>query len=167
MKKLIIPAIIVIFLTGCSSQAEKKESENLKIARKYMQAVESKNLTVIDSLLADNYKGYGPSVGDSLTRKEAIANAKYLMDNLYESFQYTNHTEIAVTVKEGKAKGDWVLNWAYLTIKFRDGRGPVHVWVNIAYLIDKGKIVFSRTFYNEADVLRQLGYTIEAPDYGI
>ena len=42
--------------------------------------------------------------------------------------------ELAVTVKEGRAKGDWVLNWAYLTIKYKDGRGPVNLWVNVVYV---------------------------------
>ena len=160
MKHLIIFAIIGIFLAACTSSAEKKEKENLAIARKYMKAVESKNISVIDSLLEDNYMGYGPSIGDSINKEGAVLNTKFLMDNLYETFEYTRHKEVAVTVKEGEATGDWVLNWAYLTIKYKDGRGPVYAWVNIVYRIENGKIVHSRTFYNEADVMRQLGYTM-------
>ena len=164
MKHLIIFAIIGIFLAACTSSAEKKEKENLAIARKYMKAVESKNISVIDSLLADNYMGYGPSIGDSINKEGAVLNTKFLMDNLYETFEYTRHKEVAVTVKEGEATGDWVLNWAYLTIKYKDGRGPVYAWVNIVYRIENGKIVHSRTFYNEADVLRQLNYKIDPPE---
>jgi ketosteroid isomerase-like protein len=160
MKQIIALAIMGLFLAGCTSSAEKKEKENLAIARKYMQAVETKNLSTIDSLLADNYMGYGPSIGDSINKEGAILNMKFLMDNLYESFIYTRHKELAVTVKEGEALGDWVLNWAYLTIKYKDGRGPVYLWVNVVYRIENGKIVHSRTFYNEADVMRQLGYSI-------
>jgi hypothetical protein len=160
MKYLIVLITFCIGLFACTSPAEKKESANLAIARKYMEAVETKNLSVIDSLLADNYMGYGPSIGDSIDKQGALLNTKFLMENLYESFEYTQHTELAVTVEEGKAAGDWALNWAYLTIKYKDGRGQVNLWVNIAYKIENGKIVFSRTFYNEADVFRQLGYTI-------
>ena len=160
MKQLIGLVIIGIFLAGCATSAEKKEKENMAIALKYMKAVETKNIIAMDSLLAENYMGYGPSVGDSINKEGAILNFKYLAENLYESFEYTRHKELAVTVKEGEAVGDWVLNWAYLTIKFKDGRGPVHVWVNVVYRIENGKIVHSRTFYNEADVLRQLGYSI-------
>ena len=160
MKQLIILVIAGICFTACTSPAEKKERDNLAVARKYMEAVETKNLAVIDSLLADNYMGYGPSIGDSINKEGAVLNTKYLMENLYESFEYTRHKELAVTVTEGEAIGDWVLNWAYLTIRFKDGRGPVYVWVNIVYRIENGKIVHSRTFYNEADVMRQLGYTM-------
>lgn len=160
MKQIIILVIAGICLAACTSPAEKKEKENLAIARKYMKAVETKNISVIDSLLADNYMGYGPSIGDSINKEGAVLNTKFLMDNLYETFEYTRHVEVAVTVKEGKAAGDWVLNWAYLTIKYKDGRGPVNLWVNVVYRIENGKIVHSRTFYNEADVMRQLGYSM-------
>lgn len=163
MKQLLLLATICVSLFSCTSSAIKKENENLAVAQKYMMAVETKNLAAMDSLLADNYIGYGPSVGDSANKKEAIDNWKYNAENLYESIKYTRHKNIAVTVKEGEAMGDWVLTWQYLTIKYKDGRGPVYAWVNVVYKMEKEKIVQSRTFYNEADVLRQLGYTIEPP----
>ncbi len=164
MKQLIILATICIGLFACTSPAEKKESENLSIARKYMKAVETKDVATMESLLADNYMGYGPSVGDSVNKEDAISSWKDNSENLYESITYTRHKELAVTVTEGEAIGDWVLNWAYLTIKYKVTNEPVNVWVNIVYRIENGKIVHSRTFYNEADILRQLRYNINPPE---
>ena len=112
----VFPLTAGIFLVACTSPAEKKEKENLAIAERYMKAVESMNVLAMDSLLADNYWGYGPSVGDSINKEGAILNFKYLVENLYESFEYTRYKFLAVTVDEGEAVGDWVLNWAYLTI---------------------------------------------------
>jgi limonene-1,2-epoxide hydrolase len=67
---------------------------------------------------------------------------------------------IAVVVGEDEAMpGEWVSSWAETVIKYKDGRGPVKVWVNAVYKIENGKIALSRTFYNEADILEQLGYT--------
>jgi len=163
MKQLLSIAVICISIFSCTSGAGTKEKNNLAIAEKYMRAVESKNVATMDSLLADNYMGYGPSVRDSTNKTDALAAWKYNAENLYESFEYTRHKEMAVTVTEGEAQGDWVLNWAYLTIKYKDGRGPVNLWVNAVYRIENGKIVHSRTFYNEADALRQLGYSFEPP----
>jgi limonene-1,2-epoxide hydrolase len=163
MKKLLVLAIISIGLFSCTSSADKKEKENLAIANKYMEAVETKNVELMDSLLAENYIGYGPSVNDSIDKEGAIQNWKDNTENLYESFEYTRHKELAVTVTEGAAQGDWVLNWAYLTIKYKVGDMPVNLWVNVVYRIENGKIAMSRTFYNEADVLRQLRYTINPP----
>jgi len=166
MKKLILLSVISISLFSCSSADEKKTNDNLAIAKKYMEAVETNNAATMDSLLADNYMGYGPSVGDSVNKADAMANWKYNAENLYESIKYTRHQNIAVTVKEGEdpsVTGDWVSNWALITIKYKDGRGPVNAWVNVAYKIENGKIARSRTFYNEADVMRQLGYSIVPP----
>lgn len=163
MKQLIVLALISLSLFACTSSADKKEKANLAIAQKYMQAVETKNVALMDSLLADNYIGYGPSVADSTNKQQAILNWKDNVENLYESIEYTHHQEIATTVKEGRAKGDWVLNWAFLTIKYKDGRGPVNLWINVVYVIENGKIKMSRTFYNEADVLRQLRYNLDPP----
>jgi hypothetical protein len=164
MKQLFVFIVLSISLLCCTSPAEKKEKANLAIAEKYMRAVETRNVALMDSLLADNYIGYGPSVGDSVNKEEAISGWKDNIENLYESIEYTRSKELAVTVKEGEAIGDWVLNWAFLTIKYKVGTNPVHLWVNVVYRIENGKIVQSRTFYNEADVLRQLHYTIDPPE---
>jgi hypothetical protein len=163
MKQLIVLSIISISLFACTSSAVKKEKANLAIAEKYMQAVETKNAALMESLLADNYIGYGPSVGDSVNKEQAISAFRENSETLYESLRYTRHKELAGTVKEGAAQGDWVLNWAYLTIKYKDGNEPVTIWVNVVYRIENGKISQSRTFYNEADVLRQLHFMITPP----
>lgn len=165
MKRILIYASTVLLLMSCNASGDDKKSENLALANKYMQAVETNDIAMMSSLLADNYKGYGPSDGDSTDKEQAIQNWKYNIENLYESVKYSGHQNIAVTIKEGEQAlpGDWVSNWALLTIKYKDGRGPVHVWVNAVYKIENGKIVMSRTFYNEADVLRQLGYQFSMP----
>jgi len=160
MKHLIIIASIAIGFISCTNSDDNKQKEHLAIAKKYMEAVETGNVATMDSLLADNYKGYGPSVGDSTNKADAIKSWKDNVENLYESIKYDRHKELAVTVTEGNAQGDWVLNWALLSIKYKDGRGPVHVYVSAVYRLENGKIVHSITFYNEADVLRQLGYAM-------
>ena len=165
MKLLVSLIVIIIGLASCTSQtANNKESANLAIAKKYMEAVESQNVATMDSLLSESYVGYGPSVGDSTNKLQAIESFKDNAENLYESFDYTRHKELAVSVDTGELKGDWVLNWAYLTIKYKDGRGPINLWINAVYRIEDGKIVHSRTFYNEADAFRQLGYTMAAAE---
>jgi len=58
---------------------------------------------------------------------------------------------------------DWVSNWSYISIGYKDGRGPVHLLVNAVFKIENGKIAKVRVFYNEADWLRQLGYKLVKP----
>ncbi|MDI1324006.1 MAG: nuclear transport factor 2 family protein [Algoriphagus sp.] len=162
-------SLILIFafstLFSCSSRDEAKKKENLALVKKYLEAVETNNPAMMDSVLAEEYKGFGPSVSDSTNKRDAIDNWKYNAENLYESIKYTRFQNIAVTIGEGEEAeaGDWVSSWALVTIKYKDERGPVNAWVNVAYKIKDGKIIHSRTFYNEADVLRQLGYEFLPP----
>ena len=165
MKQLLFLTAISISLFSCAPSADNKEKENLAIVRSYKDAIETNNIAMIDSLLATNYKGYGPSVNDSINKEETIDNWKYNTENLYESFKFSRLQNFAKTVKENEEAeaGDWVSSWAYLTIKYKDGSSPVNVWVNAEYKIENGKIVYSRTFYDEADILRQLNSSIEMP----
>jgi hypothetical protein len=50
-----------------------------------------------------------------------------------------------------------------MNIVFKDSIGSVTVWANTNYLIENGKIKRTITFYNEADVLRQLGFVMVLP----
>ena len=165
MKKLIVLTFISISIFSCASNNDQREKENLAIVRNYKDAIEANDVAKMESLLASNYKGYGPSVSDSVNKEQAIENWKYNSENLYESFKFSRIQNIAKTVGENEEAepGDWVITWAYLTLKYKDGRGPVSLWVNVEYKIENGKIAQSRTFYDEADVLRQLNYTIEPP----
>ena len=109
MKQLILLAVTSFSIFACTSSGGKKERELIAIAHKYMESVETRNIGIMDSLLADNYMGYGPSVSDSTNKKDALSNWKNNIENLYESIEYTGHKEVAVTVKEGLAQGDWVI----------------------------------------------------------
>jgi limonene-1,2-epoxide hydrolase len=164
MKQLII-VVITMGLFACTAPSDKIEKENLEVVKKYMNAVETNNVEEMSALLADNYKGYGPSVNDSTTKEEAIKNWKQNIANLYESVKYSRYQNVAIKVPEGEEakSGQWVSNWAQVTIKYKDGRGPVEVWLNAVYKLEDGKITLSRTAYNEADVLRQLGYEFIPP----
>ncbi len=154
MRPLIYLVFAVFLLQACSNNTV----ENINVIEKYVAAVEAKDYSTMEVLLAENYKGYGPSHIDSTTKIEALAAWKYNTENLYESISYERSRIVAVDVPSGPNKGEWVANWAELKITYKDGSGPVIIWANSTYNIENGKIVKSYTFYNEADALRQLGY---------
>lgn len=157
MKPLIYLVLALFLLPACS----KNTAENIKVIEKYVSAVEAKDYSTMEALLAENYKGYGPSHSDSTTKMAALAAWKYNIENLYESISYKRSRILAVNIPSGPNKGEWVANWAELKITYKDGSGPVIIWANSNYKIENGKIVKSYTFYNEADVLRQLGYVFK------
>jgi ketosteroid isomerase-like protein len=165
MKRLLIALLILPFVVGCTSQnRQNKAKDDVAVVEKYVKAVENLDYPTMKSLLADNYMGYGPSYGDSIDRKTALAQIKYNVKNLYKSIHYNKVQNIAVTVTSDPNRGDWVSSWGELHIVYQNGKA-VTLWANSVYRIENGKIVKSYTFYNEADALRQLGYVVVDPTY--
>jgi len=157
LKLLCFALPIILVLTGCSKHQE-NEQKDLMIVQQYIEAVEALDYDAMESFLDENYVGYGPSYGDSINKTQAVASWKKSAETLYEHIKYNKSRNIAVSVPDGDNKGDWVSNWAELNIKYKDSMGEVNIWANTVYKIENGKIVKTLTFYNEADVLEQLGY---------
>ncbi len=154
---------LLLFMTtlffACSNNQDKINTENIAVIEKYIQAVQEKDTQTMRDLLADNYIGYGPSVSDTINKEQALASWEEVSKNLYDKIEYTRTVNIASRIEDGPHPGNYVSDWASLRITYIDGRGPVTLNMNAVYRVEDGKITVSRTFYNEADVLRQLGYS--------
>ena len=121
--------------------------------------VENLDYDTMGDYLDDNYMGFGPSINDSITKPQAIANWKSNVESLYKSINYDQSRIVAITIVDGPNQGNWVSNWAQLTITYQGLKDDqVVVWANTIYRIENDKIISSYTFYNEADVLEQLGF---------
>jgi len=153
--------LLVPIVFACSSS---NHSENISIVEKYVKSVENLDYNTMESLLADDYLGLGPSANDTIGKVAALENWKINVENLYQKIQYTRSQFAGIAVEEGENKGDWVSNWAELIIEYKNNKGTAKIWANSIYKIENGKIVKSYTFYNEADVLRQLGYVFINPN---
>lgn len=160
--RYIIILFLITFFTSCGKADN--SAKNIALIEKYVQAVQSKDFEGFSSALDDNYLGLGPSYGDSIHKPAALANWKENITNLYENITYNKSRNAAFQITDGDNQGEWVSNWAELTITYKDGLGSVTIWANTIYQIENDKIVKSFTFYNEADALRQLGYVFINPD---
>jgi hypothetical protein len=158
MKNLIIIVALGICLFACTPSSEKINSENIALVKAYVNSVENLDFESMANYLDDNYLGMGPSFGDSIRKEEAVQNWKMNVETLYEKIHYNRSRFASVTIPDGDNQGNWVGNWAEMNIVFKDGMGTVTVWANTNYLVANGKILKTITFYNEADVLRQLGF---------
>jgi hypothetical protein len=161
MRYLIFVFLLSLFI-GCGK--DDHSTKNINLIEKYVQAVQAKDFEGFSSALDDNYLGLGPSYGDSIRKPAAVANWKENITNLYENITYNKSRNAAFTITEGDNQGEWVSNWAELTITYKNGAGPITIWANTIYQIKNDKIVKSFTFYNEADALRQLGYVFINPN---
>lgn len=163
MKKSLLLVGSLFALFSCNS-GNKVSQANVELIENYIDAVEDMDLEAMNSYLAEDYVGLGPSYGDSVNKTGAVANWKKNVEELYQNIEYKRSRNVPTKVDSGENQGDWVSNWAELEITFRDNRGTVTIWTNTIYQIADGKIVKSYTFYNEADALRQLGYVFINPN---
>ena len=158
MKKIFLFVLTIVMFGSCAPSDPSKE--NVVLINNYVKAVENLDYDAMDNLLDDSYIGIGPSRGDSISKDEAISNWKANVENLYEKISYSKSRNIAVKTPEG----EWVSNWADLTIVYKESGKSISILANTLYQIENGKIVKSLTFYNEADALEQLGYVFINPE---
>jgi hypothetical protein len=163
MKKLLYLTLLPLLMMSCSSIGENSE-KNMALVEKYIAGVENMDYDIMESILADDYQGLGPSIGDSIGKEQALENWKLNVETLYEKIEYQRSRITAVTVKSGDNQGEWVSNWAELYIEYKNDIGAVTIWANTIYKVENNQIVKSYTFYNEADALRQLGYIFYNPN---
>jgi len=158
MKKIFLVALM--FSLFCSCAPNDSSKENVALIENYIQAVENLDYEAMDQILDDTYLGIGPARQDSINKENAIKNWKHNVENLYEKIHYSKNRNFAVTTPEG----EWVSNWADLTITYKSDQKQVSILSNTIYRIKDGKIIQSITFYNEADALEQLGYVFINPE---
>lgn len=163
MKQLLAYTCMILFLLSCNNANQGINTDNISVVERYAAAVQSKNVDSMAALLADDYVGYGPSFTDSINKAGAVANWRDLAANLYDSITYTRSVNLAAKITDGPHPGDYVSSWSSVRITYKNGKGPVNLLVNVVYRIENGKITMSRTFYDEADAMRQLGYQFVPP----
>ncbi len=163
MKNIILALLVMTIMVGCSNSNENAEN-NIALIEKYIQAVEDLDFTAMETVLSDDYVGLGPSINDSIGKRDAVDNWKQNVENLYESISYNRSRVLAITITSGDNQDDWISNWAELNIVYKADKKSVTIWANTVYQIENNKIVKSYTFYNEADVLEQLGYVFINPN---
>ena len=78
-------ALIALFAFACGS---KNHDANIAVVKQYVEAVENLDYAAMENLLTDNYQGYGPSAGDTISREAAIENWKLNVADLYQKIEF-------------------------------------------------------------------------------
>ena len=156
MKKFIFAALFGILFFSCTPPNNDKA--NVELIERYVQAVQDVDIETMAGILDDNYVGLGPSMNDSIGKEMVLANWKNLGENYYESVVYKKSRMSTTDITYGDNQGEWVSNWALMSVVFKEDHQSVTIWANSVYQIKNNKIFKSYTFYNEADALEQLGY---------
>lgn len=163
---LVLGATVAIALASCmtpASNPDRRNPMNEALAITYIDAVVKGDIKTMEELLTDDYRGYGPGIADSVNKVKEIENWKRNMDSLYVSIKYDRYGTLSTRVDSGRVAGDWVFDWARITLNYKSVEPPVTFWSHAVFRIKDGKINLSRVFYDRHDILRQRGYKLTPP----
>jgi ketosteroid isomerase-like protein len=153
-------------LTASQSRYKDRTAENpnadadIKIVDDFLNSLVSEDLDKAKSLLAENYKGYGPAPTDSTTTEQTISSWKEnYKKQLNRKVDFVTET---LRVLSGIHKGDWVLVWGNYSFT-QDGKNISFPFQYTAMVAD-GKITADIIYYDSKYIFETLGYKVTPPE---
>lgn len=135
---------------------------DMKVVSDYVNALVSGDLDKAKSLMADNYKGYGPAPTDSSTMEQTI-------NGWQENYNRQSNRKVSFVtqtfkVTSGNLQGNWVSLWGdySFTENGKDIKFPFQYTAHVT----NGKIDSDRIYYDRLYIMQTLGYTVTPPDSG-
>lgn len=176
IKLTLLFAAILLSVMATTAQAQSKSAaqprykdvvgENptaeadMKVVSDYVRSLTSGDLVKAKTLMADNYRGYGPSPTDSSTSEKTISGWE-------ENYKRQSNRKVGFItqtfrVKTGDLKGNWVSMWGDYgcTQNGKDLKFPFQYTARVT----KGKIDMDRIYYDQLYILQTLGYKITPPE---
>jgi len=163
-KTFIVLFTIAMGIVSCAPKnTEQRNPENEALVKKYMNAVVTGDTSKLEEFLAENYMSYGPRFTDSIDRAGTVADFKNNWRKNWSTVDFSRYTMLSSTTTEGPVAGDWVLDWAKITIHSKNKTPSYTVNWHAVFRVKDGKIDREIDFFNEADILSQIGFTFVPP----
>jgi hypothetical protein len=168
MKRFIIPVMLILLigLIACNKAREEqkaKDTQNLALVDKFIQATVKGDVTTMGPMLADNFMHYGPWRGDSSAKEKYLTDWKKSWETEFGSMSYKRSVAFVKNSEKGEPSYTWVLEWGDVSFTDKTGLPPATFGINSCYEIKDGKIKTMYEFYNVAEVLQQQGFKFVSP----
>ncbi|MCD2258691.1 nuclear transport factor 2 family protein [Psychroserpens luteolus] len=142
------------------------EFENAEIANKlirnYTDALQEGNVDKMNAQLHEKAMIYGLGGGlDSLN----VEQHKTYFTQSTNQFKHSISGDLYLPVKveNNWNEGEWLLSWGTNTVTDKKTGKTIAIPYHTVSLIDNGKIVFIRYFYDMLNILESQGFTITPP----
>lgn len=134
----------------------------VKLVQNYTAALQEGDVAKMNAQLHENARIYGLGGGlDSLT----VAQHKEYFTNSTTQFTHSISQDLYLPVKvEGNwNEGEWLLSWGTNTITDKETKKTMVVPYHTVSMVQGGKIVFIRYFYDMLNIMKSQGYTLTPP----
>lgn len=158
--------VALLIMVSCVQQNENaliRTPANEELIQNFMNAYTSGDTVSLDKFFADDFKAHGPGLSDSTDKAGFIAQSKKYWREEWKTNEYDRITMHSMSLKDGKVPGDWVLDWGFVTITYKDKVPPIKFQWHGVYKIENGKITESISYYDRYDVMSQVGFTFVPP----
>jgi|GEM_PF-5356069 len=162
---ILLSSLLIVSCTPPEDPQIAIDEANTKVVFDYIDAVTNGDIDAMSAALADGYWSYGPAIADSSSKAENIANWTGNWDSLFAKIDYARVASTTESFADGPLAGDWVSDWATITVDYQDGTQTTFRF-NGVYRVEGGKITRSTSFYDRADLLTQIGWTLAPPSTG-
>jgi ketosteroid isomerase-like protein len=133
---------------------------DVKLVGDFLNSLVSGDPDKAKSLLAENYKGYGPGPADSTSTEQTINSWK---ENYKRQLnRKVEFMPVTFRVLSGNQKGDWVALWGNYSFT-QEGKTVSFPFQYTARVAD-GKINLDLIYYDNMYILQTLGYKVTPPE---
>lgn len=133
--------------------------KDIQVLKNFFEAMDNDDYQKVNSLIHDDYMGFGPRYNSPENKADVIENLKAIRQG-NEGGERGNERYISITINNDvneSVNGNWVLYWGWITLKNRETGKDFTIDVHQASKIQDGKVMSSVVYYNEYDALKQVG----------
>lgn len=140
--------------------------ENAKIAnqlvRDYVSALQEGDIKKMNAQLHENAMILG--LGGGLDSLNVEQHKAYFINSTNQyKHSISNDLYLPVKVEDYWNEGEWLLSWGTNTITDKKNGNVIVVPYHTVSLVEGGKIVFIRYFYDMLNIVTESGFTVTPP----
>lgn len=133
-----------------------------ELVQNYVKALQNGDVATMSAQLADNAMVYG--LGGGLDSLNVAQHTEYFTNSTTTyKHNITQDLYLPVKVENNWNEGEWVLAWGTNTITNKKTGKSMTVPFHVVNLVQNGKIIMARHFYDMLNILESQGFTITPP----
>jgi ketosteroid isomerase-like protein len=168
-KKIIILALLVLgspFISNAQEPDVTLEFENAatanQLVRDYTAGLQGGDVDKMNAQLHDNAMIHG--LNGALDSLNVIQHKDYFMNSM-KAYKHaiSGDLYLPIKVENNWNEGEWLLSWGTNTVTNKQTGKEIEVPFHIVSMIEDGKIIFIRYFYDLLNVATGRGFTLTPP----
>jgi ketosteroid isomerase-like protein len=136
---------------------------NAELLSDYNEALTAGNYDTLRTLLADNFKSYGPIAADSANADSLIKQWEGTHRD-YSNLKILEANPLSFTSSNDKTKGDWTCIWGRYSATHKGTGKTVNFPFHLIGKVENGKLRFTATYWDKFQFIGPTGNKVVKAD---